>query len=216
LEEKWKNLPEDISFFYKLRMISRFYMQASKQKARVNKKMKLDTLAKLEVATANLHEDINNFQKQEEVSRLKEVIVNIETRKARGAALRSRVRWQQVGDKCTKEVFRSVRPKTTQAAITELKDRQGRCYTKRKELEKITKDFYGELYGHKDISEETLTKVMEDVPGVHVQYGFTKGLSPTVLTCPPLESATAIDSCFRFSPWEFAQIIIHWYCLQSS
>jgi len=33
-------------------------------------------------------------------------------------------------------------------------------------LEKITKDFYGELYGHKDISEEALTKVMEDVPAI--------------------------------------------------
>jgi hypothetical protein len=32
------------------------------------------------------------------------------------------------------------------------------------ELEKITNDFQEDLYGHKDISEETLTKVMEKVP----------------------------------------------------
>lgn len=32
-----------------------------------------------------------------------------------------------------------------------------------KDLEKITKDFYGDLYRHKDILEEALTKVMEEV-----------------------------------------------------
>jgi hypothetical protein len=31
-------------------------------------------------------------------------------------------------------------------------------------LEKITKDFYEVLYGHKDISEDALTKAMEEVP----------------------------------------------------
>ena len=58
----------------------------------VNRRMKLDTLAKLEVATANLHRDINNFQKQWEVNRLREVMKNIETRKTKNTALRSRVK----------------------------------------------------------------------------------------------------------------------------
>ena len=56
-------------FFHKLRNISIIYKQESKQKVVVNRKMKLDTLAKLEVATANLHGDINNFEKQWEVNR---------------------------------------------------------------------------------------------------------------------------------------------------
>jgi hypothetical protein len=55
-------------------------------------KMKLDTLAKLELATAKLDEDINNFEKQGEVNRLKEAIENVETMKTKGTALRSRVK----------------------------------------------------------------------------------------------------------------------------
>ena len=57
--------------------------QTSKKKTMVNKKMKLDSLAKLEVATANLHGDINNFEKQREVNRLREVMNKIETRKTK-------------------------------------------------------------------------------------------------------------------------------------
>lgn len=53
--------------------------------------MEFDTLAKLEFATANIHKDFNNFEKQGEV--------NIETKKSKGTALRSRIKWQQVGDK---------------------------------------------------------------------------------------------------------------------
>ena len=32
------------------------------------------------------------------------------------------------------------------------------------DLERITKDFYDELYAHKDISKETLARVMEGIP----------------------------------------------------
>lgn len=58
----------------------------------VNKKMKLDILAKLKVVITNLHGDINNFDKQGEVNRLREVLGNIEARKSKEAALRSRVK----------------------------------------------------------------------------------------------------------------------------
>ena len=132
----------------------------------LNRKLELDILAKLEIASANLHEDINNFEKQGEVSRLEEIMKGIETRKARGAALRSRLKWQQVGDRCSKEFFKSVRPKNAQATILELKDRNGRGFTKREDLEKITKEFYVKLYARKDISEEALARAMEVVPAI--------------------------------------------------
>ena len=164
MEEKWKSMPEDAIFFYKIRNIRRFYRLASKQKAMVNRRMKLDTLAKLEIATANLHEDINNFEKQGEVNKLREVMRSVETRKINGTALRSRVKWLQVGDRYSKEFFHAVRPRNSQGTISKLKDRRGRCFTKREDLERIIKDFYEELYTHKEISEEALEKVMEGVP----------------------------------------------------
>jgi hypothetical protein len=80
------------NFFYKLKNIGRFYRQVNKQKSRINQKTELYILAKLEISTTNFHEDINNFEKQEKIIRLRKIIGNIETMKAKDAALRSRVK----------------------------------------------------------------------------------------------------------------------------
>lgn len=65
LNIRWYHMHEDISFFFKLKQISRFNMQYNKHKARNAKKEKnLDTKAKLGVGTAILHEDRYNVEKQ--------------------------------------------------------------------------------------------------------------------------------------------------------
>jgi hypothetical protein len=92
----------------------------------------------------------------------------IKTKKTKEAALRSRSKWLQVGDRCSKEFFRAVRPINAQATISEFKDKRGRFFTKREDLERITKDFYEELYAHKDVSEEALARVMEGVPATFI------------------------------------------------
>lgn len=63
---------DEASFLIKLRYVSRFYRQLSQERAEAYKKEELDTRAKLEVATKNLHEDIYNVVKHEEVSEHKE------------------------------------------------------------------------------------------------------------------------------------------------
>ena len=90
----------------------------------------------------------------------------IETRKARGVAICSRVKSQKVGDRCSAEFLKSVRQKNTQAIIIELKDNQGRLFTTRKDLEKMVFDFYQSLYQHKDILEEALEEVLRDLPTI--------------------------------------------------
>lgn len=87
LREKWDNFPREATFFHKLRLISRFYRQYSKQKAKEYKKEELNARAKLELATANLHEDIYNEEKHGEVSQLNWTIEQIEDKKARGATM---------------------------------------------------------------------------------------------------------------------------------
>ena len=47
-----------------------------------NKKMELDILTNLEIATASSHGDINNFEKQGEVNRLRELREIVKSRKA--------------------------------------------------------------------------------------------------------------------------------------
>ena len=164
LRERWEALPKEATFFFKLRNIARLYRQLNKIKAKENRKLELDTMAKLEVATAKLHEDIHNVERQGEVHKLKHIMGEIDNRKARGAAIRSRVKWQQVGDKCSAEFFKSVRAKNAQALITELKDMQGKSFTKREDIERICYDFYKELYTHRDISEVALGEALEGFP----------------------------------------------------
>ena len=88
LSECWNKLLGDTSFFSKIRYISRVYRQESKKIARGNKREELDTRANLEIAVANLHEDIYNADKQREVNVLRQVLDGIETRKTRGLQLK--------------------------------------------------------------------------------------------------------------------------------
>ena len=62
--------------------------------------------ANLEVATVRLHDDIHNVELQLEVNQYKRIIKEIETWKAKGATIRSRVKWQIAGDKCSAKFFR--------------------------------------------------------------------------------------------------------------
>ena len=105
-----------------------------------------------------------DVDKQRDVNRLKREMDEIETRKAMGAALRSRMKWQQVGDRCMADFFKSIRQKNAQAIISELKDNQGRILTTRKDMEQICVDFYQGLYKHKEISEVALEEVLRDLP----------------------------------------------------
>ena len=145
LEKKWTSLPEGASFFHKLRSTTRFYRYFSKLKAKEFRKKELDTKARLEVALATLHEDVYDAGKQGEVSRLTKVMEELESKKARGATIRARVKWQGVGDTCSAEFFKSVRQKNAQAVITELKDIDGRICTKRDDLDRICLNFYRKL-----------------------------------------------------------------------
>ena len=43
------------------------------------------------------------------INQLKHFLNEIETRKAKGAAIRAKIKLQQVGDKCSVEFFKSVR-----------------------------------------------------------------------------------------------------------
>ena len=48
------------------------------------------------------------MEKQGEVNKYKSIIEGIEDRKARGATIKDRVRWQKVGDRCSGEFFKSI------------------------------------------------------------------------------------------------------------
>ena len=101
LSERWVNLPEEAPFFQKLRNIARYYRHISKLKAKEFKRRELDLRAKFEVTIALLHEDTHDPVKQRDVSRSSMAMDEIENRKARGATIRAKIKWQVVGDKCS-------------------------------------------------------------------------------------------------------------------
>ena len=101
--------------------------------------------------------------------------------------VRSRVKWQKVGNKCTSEFFKSVRQKNSQAVISELKDNNGRLFTKREDLAKICLDFYSNLYKLKGVSEPAIQEILEDLP-----VTFTDAMNETLeqeITVEELASA---------------------------
>lgn len=164
LRELWESLPGDATFFPKLRHITIYYRQLSKQMAKEHKREELYARANLETAMARLHENIYNINKQGEVNKYKSIIEGIETRKTRGVTIRARAKWQKVGDKCSREFFKSIRPRNVQSIISELRDNQGKSFTKKEDLEKICLDFYQNLYKYKEISEGAMNEVLEGLP----------------------------------------------------
>lgn len=83
----------------------------SKQKTKECKKEELDTRVHLEMATAVVYDDICNVDKQGEVTQLRNKLKEIETNKSNGVAIRSRVTWQNAGDKCIAKFLLSIRIK---------------------------------------------------------------------------------------------------------
>lgn len=75
--------------------------------------MELDLRTKLEVAIATPHEDAYNSVKQGEISRISTAIDELENRKAKGETIRTKVKWQIVGDKYSAEFFKSDSRRTT-------------------------------------------------------------------------------------------------------
>lgn len=155
-----------------------------------NKKKELYARANLERATARLHEDIHNEVKQGEVNKYRGIVEGIEDRKARGATIRARVKWQKIGDKCSGEFFKSVRQKNTQAIIFELRDNKGRSFNRREDLETICLDFYKNFYKYKETSEGAINEVLEGLPAT-----FTGDMNETLANdITERELAVAISS----------------------
>lgn len=136
----------------------------------------MDLRAKLEIATATLHEDVYNVTKQGHVWEFKNALEGVENRKARGATVRARVKRNKVSNKCLADFFSSVKRKHNAKVITELKDMHGRIFTKREDIDTICHDFYALLYKHKPIREEAMREVFEGFTST-----FTKAMNATLM-----------------------------------
>lgn len=83
----------------------------------------------------------------------------------RGPTIKSKFKWDKVGNKCFVEFFKSIRQNDSAFIITELRDNHARGFTKRKDLDRICHDLYIQLYNHKDIFEVALRDFMSPLQG---------------------------------------------------
>ena len=71
---------------------------------------------------------------------------DFEDQKAEGLRIRSRMKWNQVGDACTKEFFQANRERTGASLVSILEDAQGHVCNDQEGLERVCSDYYGKLY----------------------------------------------------------------------
>lgn len=70
--------------------------------------MEMEVKEKLDEATKTLHSDTYNCEVQGLVNNLRDKMRRINKQNAKGVAVRSRVVWKKVGDKCSRKFFRVV------------------------------------------------------------------------------------------------------------
>lgn len=133
--------------------------------------------AKLEVATAILHNDVYNMNKQGEVLDLQNALDEAGMRKAKGVAIRSMFYWSKVGHMCLVEFLKSIIQKTLRLLLLNSKTTmveflpRGRIW-----IEFVMSFIKKKLYSHKDICHVTLRELLK---GFHVT--FTRAINDTLV-----------------------------------
>ena len=78
---------------------------------------------------------------------------NFEKRKVEGQRLRSRLKWKEVGDQCSREFFQSHRARSNASHITKLKDKHGQTHTSQTSMAQICSNYYQKLYTAREAPE---------------------------------------------------------------
>jgi hypothetical protein len=96
--------------------------------------------------TTKFQQDPTNAQWQAETTQSADYLQAFEKKKVEGQLLRSRIKWKDVGDKCSWEFFQATRERSTASHITELADNTGQLHTSQPTMSQICQEFYGKLY----------------------------------------------------------------------
>jgi hypothetical protein len=101
------------------------------------------------------------------VGSLKSKIQELEDVKTVGQRLWARIRWNQLGDTVSKEIFSIIKSKPNKTLIFALRDEDGNVVSRKEDLEFVCCNFYKNLY---QVKEETLeqiemrARVLESLP----------------------------------------------------
>lgn len=98
-----------------------------------------------------------------EIMDTKKKIKDIEEAEMEGAALRSRVQWQQEGEKCTRYFFSLEKRKGGDRQIKELVDKDGNTYNTKKETLEYVKKFYVKKYKNTDLNNDNCEILLDTI-----------------------------------------------------
>lgn len=126
------------------------------------KKSKIEEI-KLEKEIEILEQEINDnigtidHEKFQILEQKKTNLVNIRRQKIEGVMLRSKCRYQDLGEKPTKYFLNLENRNYTNKTISKLIDEDGKEYTETKDILNLQKDFYKKLYSkNEDLNEENI------------------------------------------------------------
>jgi hypothetical protein len=145
LQREWKAHPS-LPFFGKVRRYIRIYKQQCINQATEKRRQEDQLRRQLEEAAINLQADPSNEYWQSMLAGSMDQLQKFEKYKMEGQLLRSRIKWKQVSDQCSKEFFQATRKKSTASHIMELTDHHGLSHTSQPTLQEICQRYYGILY----------------------------------------------------------------------
>ena len=135
----------------------------------IKKRKKLEDEHKLEQEIKQLEDEINNDfsniddEKILNLSRKKNILTDIRKEKIEGVMLRSRSRYQDLGEKPSKYFFNLENRNFVNKTINKIIESDGTEYSETKEILKCQQKFYENLYS--DISNDVDGNPIEDIAG---------------------------------------------------
>lgn len=148
----WNEKPTS-HFLVKMRKCIKFYRMFCIKKAAEGRQEELSLRESLEAKTSLIHRDPDSARVQEELEQARSKLRNLEEHKVCGQQLRSRVKWLNVGDKCSKEFFGVHNQRTNAAHIVELEDIHGNLQRDQGTMVGICHSYYQSLYKARPIPE---------------------------------------------------------------
>ena len=123
-----------------------FAIRFTKMKANADRNIELDLNQKLEEIYLRVDETPENYSLANEARILKLELDEIAMRKTRGAIIRSRARWYELGEKCNKYFFNLEKRSYEKRHISKLKISEGITAEDPKIILDGMKNFYNQLY----------------------------------------------------------------------
>ena len=146
----------NLAFFGKVRRCVKFYKTFCKKWAEELKREEGSLRRQVENVAASLQVDPSSQSWQAEMATAADRLKTFEKRKIEGLRLRSRLKWKEVGDQCSKEFFQffqSHRARSNASHITELKDEHGQTHISQAVMVQICSNYYQKLYTAREAPE---------------------------------------------------------------